>query len=53
MVSIKLTPAVHKVDNTIHQINHYPMEKKLGNPLHCSPDPMDSIIHLEQSGPGI
>ena len=32
IINIFLTPVVQKVDNTIHRINHYPLDSAIGFP---------------------
>ena len=51
-----LAPVVHKVDNAIHRINHYPRDSTIGLP---NTYPLDSDLSggkryptFEQLGPG-
>ena len=56
IIFIHQAPVVQKMDNVMHRINYYPVDKYWGNQLHY---PLDSdlsdgyrYIPFEQLGPG-
>ena len=57
IINIFLTPVVQKVDNTIHRINHYPLDSAIGFPNTYAVDSDLPSEHryptFEQLGPEI